>query len=296
MKERVLSWAFGPVDAIRLDWFRRAFALTFLLYMGYRLTDWREWLTAYGYHHDAFTATCFKGLPLPLLPPWLVPVFALAALGSSLALVLGKWVRPMTILAAASAFYAQRVDEMSAFSLNKYYVAIFVLLAFAPTPERLDPDVPRSTRVVSAWPVRIVQVGLCIQYCTAGICKVAHGDWLHQEDVLYSQLVGTYRTEAAAVLLRALPRPAFSILELTALAFELCAPLLFMTKKLRPWALLIGLVFHAIIAITMYNLFYFSAQMVSYYVLFLDARWLRRLRHRVGYGAHSLRRAAFSRG
>lgn len=279
---RAAAWAFGPVEAIRIDLFRRAFAFSFLLYMIFRLGDWREWLTAFGYHHDAGTSACMRGDPFPLLPAWAVPIFAALALGSSLSLVLGRWTRVMAIAAAASALYAQRVDEMSAFSMNKHYVVMFTLLALAPSAERLDPARDRSPWVTSAWPVRVVQLALAIQYFTAGACKVIHGVWLEVDDVLYSQLVGTFRTDFAATLLRVLPRSAFSILELATLAFELLAPLALGWRRSRPWFLLVGLVFHAFIALTMYNLFYFSAQIVTYYVVFIDPRALRRLQHRIG--------------
>lgn len=294
--DRAAQWAIGPVDAVRLDAFRRVFALTFLCYMAFRFLDWREWLTSFGYHHDAATASCSRGEPFPLLPPWAVPAFGVATLGSSALLVLGRWVRPMAIVATACAVYAQRVDEISSYSLNKIYIVLFTILACAPSPAPLDPDVPRSRRVVSAWPVRIVQVSLAIQYFTAGACKVLHGAWMKVDDVLYSQIIGTFRTDIAAALVRVLPRPVFGMLELATLAFELLAPLTFAWKRTRPYALIAGVVFHSFIALTMYSLFYFSAQIVAYYVLFLDPKTLRRLRHRAGAAWLRLTRRGTSRG
>ena len=52
--------------------------------------------------------------------------------------------------------------------------------------------------------------------------------------------------------------------------------MLFTVKKLRPIAFVIGIGFHLMIALMMKNLIFFSAQMWSFYALFITAdeyRW-----------------------
>jgi hypothetical protein len=57
----------------------------------------------------------------------------------------------------------------------------------------------------------------------------------------------------------------------TVLLFELEAPVLFCVKKLRPIAFLIGIGFHLMIALMMKDLIFFSAQMWTFYALFVTA-------------------------
>ncbi|MFO0556074.1 MAG: HTTM domain-containing protein [Polyangiaceae bacterium] len=271
--DRVIEHLFGDLPAVRFDLFRRAFSISFIAYMLFRFSSWREWLTSAGVHFDAGTASCFKPSPLPLLPVAAVPVFALATFGGAACVVAGRAVRPAAAVTAACAIYAQLVDEISAYSLNKFYVTMFLLFALAPAARTGE-----AGRVVqSAWPLRVVQLNLLIQYFTAGSCKIFHGDWLSVPDVLRTQLMGSYRTVPAATLLAILPPQVLAMFEVATLAFELLAPILFSVRRLVPYACLVGLTFHAFIALTMYNLFYFSFQMVTFYVVFLSPELLERV-------------------
>ncbi len=53
--------------------------------------------------------------------------------------------------------------------------------------------------------------------------------------------------------------------------FELEAPVLFCVRKLRPTAFVIGIGFHFMIALLMKDLIFFSAQMWTFYALFITA-------------------------
>jgi len=92
------------------------------------------------------------------------------------------------------------------------------------------------------------------------------------------QIQGLYMTDAAAWLVRTLPSWAFPVQQHLALGFELLAPVLLGFRRLRPIGIVIGVVLHLIVAITMYQLIYFSLQMIAFYALFLDADTLTRAR------------------
>jgi len=126
-----------------------------------------------------------------------------------------------------------------------------------------------------------------VQYFGAGVCKV-HGDWLQVDgawalnpDVLWSQVQGIYCTEFGAWLLRTLPRGAWSVQQYLALAFELFGPFLFLFRRTRPIAMIWGIGFQTMIGLSMYKVGYFSAQILSFYVLFLQPGTLRQLGRRL---------------
>ncbi|HEY0132483.1 MAG TPA: hypothetical protein VGB85_00350, partial [Nannocystis sp.] len=59
---------------------------------------------------------------------------------------------------------------------------------------------------------------------------------------------------------------------------EVLAPLLLGVRRLRPLGILMGVGMHVFIAVNMHLLIYFSLQILCFYVLFLDADLLSRLR------------------
>ena len=131
--------------------------------------------------------------------------------------------------------------------------------------------------------------------------------WLGSGDILWSQAQGLYCTELCAWLLRILPRDAWTWMQHSSLAFEMLGPLLFLipsfwlpigricwalhmpnyAKSLgikRRWlispsvvGMLWGFGFHLVIALTMYKLFYFSFQMVTFYLLWFSPAVLHRM-------------------
>ncbi len=175
------------------------------------------------------------------------------------------------------AAYVQLVDLPSAFTLNKFYIVGFAVIALAPSPRDLVAENGAARRVQSAWPLRTLQATLLIQYFTAGTCKVFHGDWMSNPDVLWTQVQGVYCTDLAAWLLRNCSRSFWSVSMYGSLAFELFAPVLFCVKRLRWVGIVWGAAFQIGIALTMHELIYFSVQLMAFYVLFVDSNLLRRL-------------------
>jgi hypothetical protein len=266
----VLDFWFAPLPAERLALFQRAFTFTFGLFMLGWARHGAEWLTTAGYHISREATERVYPTPAPPLPEaWLVP-FLVLLFGASLAGVLtaGRIVR---IVLLGLAVYVQLVDQPAAFTLNKLYVVFFFFLAIAPSPRFFTGEGGTPAAFVSAWPVRMIQATLLIQYFTAGICKVAWGDWLQRSDILFTHAVGLYRTEAAALFIHHMPAFGWVALGWSALLFELLAPVLFIVRRLRPVAFVWGVGFHLAVALMMKDLIYFSLQLISVYVLFIPA-------------------------
>lgn len=338
---RVLDWWFEPVHPVRLRTFEKAFALSFVLYMSAWLHGAAEWLTTSGFHYPLDISDRAFSMPLPPLPPSLLWPFVFVLIGAPMLVVIGRFRRPALFLSLLCAFYVQRVDTYSAFTINKLFIVGFLVLFLAPAAvgrgggdyatrdQRISPREWLVAVIVgggytawampegklndnatiwllfsafiagvvtlmalswrrrpasdggpdlrqSAWPVRVLQATLIIQYGTAGICKMAHGDWLDRTDILIGHSVGLYRTEVATWLIDILPHWAWVVQGVLALGFEIGAPILFIFKRLRPLAYMLGVGMHIVIAVMMVDLIWFSLQMVTFYILFVDGERLER--------------------
>lgn len=286
---RVLRFWLDPVDAVRVRLFECLFTLSFLIWMGRCFTTWEEWLTEEGFHLNAQELRSMGyPEPWPLLVPWQVVCLA-GLICISAALVLWPVGRPNWRWSAPTwlrrigltglflcALYVQRVDYMSAFTLNKLFVGIYAILAVAPGIWR---EQETGRLLQSAAPLRVLQGTLILQYFAAGIAK-ANGDWLKGHDILWGQVQGVYRTELAAWSLRNLPAWAWAAQQHLSFVFEMFAPLFFLVRRLLPVAFILGIGFHAIIALMMKDLIYFSFQMWTFYILFLPESFLNRLLRR----------------
>lgn len=262
---------YAPIDPVRLDAFRQVFTYTLVLYTLAWARHGAEWLTDVGYHPSP-AVDARMSPQVPLLPPAALVPFFVVYLGAMLAVIFGPGRRIATWIVLAGVAYVSLADPISAFTINRLYVFGFLVLALAPCPERQD-----SGATMPAWPVRVLQISLLLHYVGAGLCKAIAGDWLTADDVLWVQVHGVYRTQAAAWLLGVLPAGAWTLLQHVALWFEIFAPLLFIPRRLRPLGFLLGVGLHLVIAVTMYQLVYFSLQMISLYLVFIEPARLRRL-------------------
>jgi hypothetical protein len=66
------------------------------------------------------------------------------------------------------------------------------------------------------------------------------------------------------------------------LIFELGAPLWFLWRRTRPFAILFGLSFHRGIALLMKAVWVFSLQMIAFYPIFMSERFAADLLHQSG--------------
>lgn len=269
---------FEPMDSIRLDAFRFVYTLSLALYMILRWQDVTEWLTDRGYHVSS--EVLFPKFPFsaPLLDADYLPAFGFVLFGSMAAVIFGWQTRAATWALLGCLVYIMLADVVIFyFTPNKLYIVTFFVLALAPRT-RASPSKNGTTSVRAAWPVRVLQITLLVQYGTAGWCKLYHGDWLDSAYVLHSQAQGYYCTDLAAWMFRTLPHWSWAAMQHSALAFELLAPILFIVKPLRRFVIVWGFCFQMVIALTMYQLIFFSLQILSYYVLFMDDAFL----HRIG--------------
>ncbi len=314
-RKKVWDFCFAERDATPLRVFECLFTLTFLIWMGRCFLTWEEWLTPRGFHlTEAELSAMGYPAPWPLLADWQVPMYGgLILLGAVLLMwPQGGWkvarascspsenagqagtLAPLRrriglILLFATALYAQRVDYMAAFTLNKLYVGIYAVLMLAPGMWR---DAATGRLMVSAAPLRVLQATLILQYFAAGLAKL-DGDWLKGHDILWGHAQGVYRTEIAAWALRHLPMWAWALQQHLSFLFELLAPVLFCVRRLRPVAFVVGIGFHLVIALMMKDLVFFSVQMWTFYVLFVPDVWWRRLGY-LALGCWHVARAAGS--
>ena len=275
---KLVDWALGPVDAIRLEAFRFTATIALLIYTLSWALDAREWLTPVGYHLSPAAADGLQ-LPVPLLGPVTLVLFMLAYVGSMVAISLSIRPRAASLVVFVGLAYVTVADRLSSFSMNKLALVAWSILLLAPWPAAAREGEGRELR--SAWPLRILQATLLLQYVGAGICKV-RGGWLDNPAALWLQVQDVYMTQLAAWMVRELPMWAWAALQHGALGFELLAPLLLCVPKLRPLGFAWGLAMHLAIGLMMYRVGLFSLSVVAYYVLFVDEHRLLAFRRQLG--------------
>jgi hypothetical protein len=282
-----LDFWFRPISEARLLLWQRAFALSFIIFVSQWSYYGAEWLTDTGYHiSTAATDTVYPD-PFPVLPSLLLVPFLVVMFGSATAVMLNWGGRVAKVVVFACAVYIQLADQISSFTLNKLYIFGFFLLLVAP---KTHPDpAPDGFAMQSAWPTRVIQATLLIQYGDAGICKIVHGDWLHVVDILYGHSVGVYRTEIAGWLMNHMPPLFWSASSLFAVGFELSAPIIFLVPRTRLLAILSGTAMHLVIAVLMKDLIFFSLQMISFYILFMSDETCERVETRIRRWSSALR-------
>jgi hypothetical protein len=164
-------------------------------------------------------------------------------------------------------------------------VGIFLLL-LSPCGRALSVDAWRRRRrglkvgpvYTEAWPVRLIQIQLCVIYCTSGLAKWKgegpfEGTWwdgtsIH--NVLNDMMLNRWSYAA-------LPVPLWITAPLTYLcvAWEVFFPLLVVFRPTRKWALLFGILFHLGIWVTV-CIGWFSFYMLCFYAVWLpDELWQR---------------------
>jgi len=286
---------FGPTRAWPLAAFRIAFSLVLLAYYSDRIVYLQELLgqsaarmpdlaMQHGSHWYYIQPIYIPGFPEPI-------TYLLAGLFyvCSLALLLGFRPQIAAALLVPWCFLGPMMDFFASFSMNSSSTVILFVLAFSPCGRVLSLDAwlrRESTSEspfevqISGWSIRTLQSFLLVWYMLAGISKLS-GDWslIGQGDVLYAQVQGWYMNEAAVWALQHLPMWAFAMSETLTIAFELGAPLFLVPRRIRPFGLVLGAGMHIFVAILMTKLWFFSAEMIAFYVLFLplEARWIRRL-------------------
>lgn len=286
-KTQWLQFLVGETDAVALRVFEALFTITFWMWMGHCFLEWREWLTNWGFHLNVReTALMGHPAPFPLLQNgYQVALLGAAGAAGSLCVVFNRWRKFGLLVLFAFSLYVQGADVIVASTVNKFFIAIYGILLLCPGYMR---DGTSGRQQVSAVAIRVIQATLILEYFASGIAKAFVGDWLKYGDVLYTVIQGEFRTDFAAWCLRSLPVWSWTVMQWTALLFELEAPVLFGVRKLRPIAFVIGIGLHLMIALMMKDLIFFSAQMWTFYALFVTPeqwRWVGAALKRLGPGS-----------
>lgn len=279
---RASAWALGPVPAIRLESFRWTTTLALFVYTLAWSFEAREWLTPAGFHVSPAASHGLQ-LPIPLLGSVALPVFLVLYLGSMVAILLDLRPRLFAPVVFVGLLYVTTADRLASFSMNKLALVAWLVLLLTPWPEsgaQSESESAQLRSARSAWPLRILQATVLLQYFGAGVCKL-RGGWLSSSRVLWLQAQDVYMTDLSAWMVRELPLWVWAGLQHGALAFELLAPILFGVRRLRPLGFAWGLAMHLGIGLMMYRVGYFSLSVVAYYVLFADERRLLALRQRL---------------
>lgn len=259
-----------PVDGAALAVFRSAFGL--LLFAG------TIRLLAKGYVHEAFVVPRF------FFPPWpfedvlrplpaagMYAVYALVAIASA-ALAAGIRARLAAGVVCVLFTYAHFIDLTN--YLNHYWLVTLLtgLLAVVPGSDvRL-----RDRATIPAWVLWLFRFQIAVVYVSAGAAKLRH-DWLFLAEPMKIWLAANADLGLIGPLLRD-PRTAFAM-SWAGAAYDLTIVGWLLWKKSKPFAYATVVVFHLLTA-RLFNIGMFPYFMIAASLLFLDARWLRRVLRR----------------
>jgi hypothetical protein len=231
--------------------------------------------------------------------PTLYTVFS-AWVGATALLLVGWQTRVMNVLVwlLTMCFICRNPDLLNGGD-DAMQVALFLLMLM-PSGNALSLDARRRRRagrplpeMIPAWPVRVVQIQLCVIYMTTGLVKLegnsyVDGPWWH---IASYHLVGTWwdGTSIHYALnyvtmsrwsFAQFPQPLWftAVLTYTSVWWETLFPFLVLNRWTRPPALVFGVLFHVGIWLTI-EVGWFSFYMFPYYAVWVPDRfWARRSR------------------
>ncbi len=263
------SWAYREEPIERLVLLRMVVPLAVLGFMSSRLVHADHWIGDAGFclpnlHGDWRQPMYFA----PLAPPlaWaLATMMVLAGLGMSV----GLFFRTSSAIFAATLVYVALADRLSAFTVSKISPVIVLALLGSGAGSAYSVDAWRArarkvtlTRPERVGTIRFLQAFLCAFYCASGVAKM-RGDWLSRGDVLWTQLGDSYQTQFSYTLANTLPGFAWTALQGATLAFEVLAPLWLSWSRSRPFALVYGIVMHAMIGAMFWPVRWFALLMMT---------------------------------
>ncbi len=188
-------------------------------------------------------------------------------------------------------------------------MAFYLFLGYLTIPPRsrsvsvdrwLSTEGSRSDRWLGGemriWPVRMIQIQICLVYAVAGAWKLAGDSWWTADAVFYA----TQNPQVARFILPAAAwsQPLFWVASLSTAWWEFTFPLTYAWKRTRKLALGFGVFLHVGVLLTM-NIGFFSLAMLAAYPAFVGSEncraWLLRLLKRgvldasaVGEGPYQL--------
>ncbi len=277
-----LSWLEKPVHVARLEIVRIGAPLAILGFMSSRLAYADEWLGDAGFRvPDLGRSDYRQPLYLASLSSTTAWIVAAILVASGLALAAGFRARWAAGVFAAVTAYVALSDRLAAFSVSKLAPVVAIALAASPCGSRWSVDAWLAKRrgevMLPCGSVRFFQLLLPTIYCASGIAK-ARGDWLKHPYVLFTHLHDSYQTSVTLALANLMPAPAWTLLQVLTLAFEMLAPLWFGWVKTRTAAALWAVSMHAMIGLMFGPVRWFAMLMATLVAAaFVPDRWLERL-------------------
>lgn len=237
------------------NFFIKAFALAFLAYWVHLSHGLNDWLGTEGFHLISPASVVFAPLPTP----WPLVLWWTTFTGG-LFLLFSRTVAIGCFVAGTGFFYATMSDLASMGALNMHFLFAFAVI-FASTGL-----IRTSNLTLAAWPAYLIRIYLVVVYFGSGWRKVVYGDWLNNPDALLHCVTGFFTTDLARWLYPIVPHLTWTLIQYGAVVFELGAPLLLLYPPLRKTGFILGCLLHLGIALLMKDLFYFSLQMITFYI------------------------------
>lgn len=155
-------------------------------------------------------------------------------------------------------------------------VLLYLLFSGCGGAYSLDAISKRSSTVAAVWPLRMIQIQLCLLYFVSGWVKLTSLSWM-QGDILSVVLQHPQyaRWNFTTSLQQSWPRDFIRYVSVLIGVWELCFPWLLMQKHTRFACLLFGIFFHLSLLLLM-QLRWFAIIMLVLYVAFLPNDWFRR--------------------
>lgn len=273
--------------------FRVLFCLTLFLNATLRAFHWDFYFTPVG------------GVPwegaLELLPEYYRPPFAIypksnlaigvyqaLLLGSLLALILGLggriWGRVLALVAYVSHLALMQRNFSIVYGadiVSSFWLFGLLFMSPAPSNKAGGRAEPLWSKTLTSVGARLVQIQLCIIYGYTGFEKLKGTEWWDQSAV-WNVLGNEQLMMADLSFLKATPL-VIAALTWGTILFEVYMPALVWPQATRRWVLWAGVGLHLGIAAIM-GLFFFSATMLSAYVIFLEPATIDRVLGRLRLG------------
>jgi len=237
------------------DLFIKSLALAFLIYWLHLSHGLNDWLGAQGFHLLTPTSRLFP----PLAIPWPL-VLWYVVLSGVLLMFFRQTVAIGCLIAASGFFFVTMCDPASIAALNMNFIFGFAVIFWSSGLSKT------TNGMMSAWPAYLIRIYLVTVYFGSGWRKSVFGDWLTNPHTLVDCMSGFYATHLTRWLYPVMPLFVWTLMQYATVSFELGAPLLLLYPPLRKWGVLLGCLLHIGIALLMKDLFYFSFQMLTFYV------------------------------
>jgi uncharacterized membrane protein YphA (DoxX/SURF4 family) len=281
---------FSPELIIRLEILRLFTPLAILGFLSSRIAYTDQWISEDGFClPDLGTQDVHNAVYLPPIPVWAAWSVAGLLVICGLSVAAGFKTRLSAGAFAVLLLYVAMADRLAAFTVNRIAPMVALAICLSPAGTRFSVDawlarrrlkgegvVPRVD-LASGGTIRFFQAFLVVFYTASGICK-ARGDWLKHPAVLWTHLHDSYQTAFTLVLANSLPAPMWTLFQAVTLAFECCALVWLVPRRLRPFGLGFGLGMHVLIGLMFGPVLWFSLLMMTLLsASFLPERLLERL-------------------